>query len=107
MSEPAFRKGTGCQRCHDSGFKGRTGVYEVMEATAKIKSLIHQGASADLLQEALSRQGGLTLRQEGVKLALEGKTSLEEALSVTHSTGHVQDAVDEPEPVGAGSRETA
>ena len=79
-----FRKGGGCRQCHDSGFKGRLGVYEVMEVTPDIKRLIHHEAPTHTLRAALRQRNVLTLREEGVLLALEGKTSLEEVLRVTH-----------------------
>jgi type IV pilus assembly protein PilB len=78
-----FRKGAGCRQCHDSGFQGRLGVYEVMEVTPMIRRMIHQGAPTHEMREKLAEQGVLCLRQEGVLLALEGKTSLEEILRVT------------------------
>jgi len=81
----AFRKGAGCQHCHNSGFQGRVGIYEVMEITAEIQRLIHREASAQQLRDVFRRHGGVTLREAGVTLALEGKTSLEEALRVTHT----------------------
>jgi type IV pilus assembly protein PilB len=81
----AFRKGAGCQKCHDSGFLGRVGVYEVFEVTPSIRRLIHLGRPAHELREAMRKGGGLTLREEGVLLAIEGKTSLEEILRVTQN----------------------
>jgi type IV pilus assembly protein PilB len=80
----AFHKGTGCQSCHDSGFQGRIGIYEVMAVTPELRRLIHQAAPSHELRQAFRRQGGLTLREEGVLVALAGKTSLEEAMRVTH-----------------------
>jgi type IV pilus assembly protein PilB len=79
-----FRKGSGCPKCHDTGFRGRLGIYEVMEVTPELRRLIHQAAPTHQLRELLSRQGVLTLRDEGVQLSLEGKTSLDEILRVTH-----------------------
>lgn len=79
-----FQKGAGCRQCHESGFKGRLGIYEVMEVTPQIKRLIHHGAATHELRDRLHRDGVLTLRQEGVLLAIEGKTCLEEVLRVTH-----------------------
>jgi type IV pilus assembly protein PilB len=80
-----FRKGAGCQQCHDSGFQGRLGVYEVMEVTPGLRRMIHEGAAAHELRNAMRRMGAKTLREEGVILALAGKTSLEEVLMVTHN----------------------
>ena len=81
----AFRKGTGCQRCHDSGFLGRLGVYEVMEVSPEMRRMIHRSAPSHELRDQMRRDGGLTLREEGILLALDGKSSLEEVLGVTHS----------------------
>jgi type IV pilus assembly protein PilB len=79
-----FRKGAGCRQCHDSGFQGRLGIYELMEVTPGIRRLIHDGAPVHAVREKVRQAGGLTLREEGVLLALAGKTSLEEILRVTH-----------------------
>ncbi len=80
-----FRKGAGCKECHNSGFRGRAGIYAVMEVTSDLRRLIHRAAPPHELRDALRKAGGLMLREEGVLLALDGKTSLEEVLSVTHS----------------------
>jgi len=79
----SFRKGAGCPQCHNSGFKGRVGVYEMMEVTDDIRRLIHRGAATHDLRDKLQERGDLSLRDEGVLLALEGQTSLEEILRVT------------------------
>ena len=80
-----FRRGAGCKECHNSGFRGRAGIYAVMEVTADLRRLIHRAAPSHELQAVLHKQGVLGLREEGVLLALNGKTCLEEVLSVTHS----------------------
>ncbi len=80
----SFRKGVGCQECHDSGFQGRIGIYEVMEVTPGLRKLIHQAAASHQLRDEIEKHGGLTLRDEGRLLAMAGKTSLEEVLRVTH-----------------------
>lgn len=79
----AFQKGTGCQSCHDSGFQGRAGIYEVMEVTSAVRRMIHLGSSTADIRRSLRKDGFKTLREEGVLLALDGRTSLEEALRVT------------------------
>ncbi len=81
----SMKKGAGCQQCHDSGFRGRVGIYEVMEVTPTIRRMIHRNAPTHELREALARSGMLSLRDEGVAIALQGKTTLEEVLRVTHS----------------------
>ncbi len=81
----SFSRGAGCSQCHDSGFHHRLGIFEVMEATPELRRMIHKGASSQELCAQWRKQGGLTLREEGLLVALEGKTSLEEVLTVTHS----------------------
>jgi len=95
-SEQSFTRGAGCDQCHKSGFRGRVGIYEVMEVTPELHRMIHKGASTQELREQWRRGGGLTLREEGVLVALEGKTCLEEVLCVTHSDGQ--------EPTSAAER---
>ena len=81
----AFMKGGGCQRCHNSGFAGRVGVYEVMEVSPALRRMIHRGAATHELRDKVREQGGLSLREEGVAIALQGKSSLEEVLRVTQN----------------------
>jgi len=96
MRNRAFRKGAGCQQCHNSGFQGRIGIYEVMELTPELQRLVHRRGSAQQLRQSFRKQDGVSLRDEGVTLALEGRTSLEEALRVTHT---------ELDPTSAGKQE--
>ena len=79
-----FLKGAGCVQCHDSGFQGRIGIYEVMEVTPDIRRLIHGAVPKHEVRRLLNRTGVLDLRAEGVLLASDGKTTLEEVLRVTH-----------------------
>jgi len=80
-----FRKGAGCKECHNSGFRGRAGIYAVMEVTQELRKLIHRAAPTHELRDAIRKKGVLSLREEGVLLALDGKTCLEEVLATTHS----------------------
>ncbi|MEM1071888.1 MAG: ATPase, T2SS/T4P/T4SS family [Planctomycetota bacterium] len=88
-----FQRGAGCQQCHDSGFSGRFGLYEVMETTPELRRLIHAGSPTHEIRDTLRRAGTPTLRDEGVRVARAGYTSLEEALRVTHA--------DDAEPLDA------
>lgn len=91
----AFRKGLGCPQCHDSGFQGRMGIYEVMEVTGELRRMIHRAMPAHELRVQFTRGGGLTLREEGVLVALTGKSSLEEVLRATH----IEDDAEPLQPV--------
>ncbi len=88
-----FKKGVGCNHCHNSGFQGRMGVYEVMEVTPQLRRMIHKARPVHELREEANRGGALTLRQEAVLVAISGRTSLEEVLRITQ--------VDEDIPVVA------
>ncbi len=90
----SFKKGAGCQQCHDSGFIGRVGIYEVMEVTPEIRKQIHSAAATHEIRASLKRQGQLSLRDEGVAVALQGQSSLEEVLRVTHSDDGAPDQIE-------------
>jgi len=79
-----FRKGAGCEQCHNTGFRGRAGIFEIMEMTTDLRQLVHGAAPSHKLREKMREMGGLSLREEGVLLALQGKTTLEEVLDVAH-----------------------
>ncbi|HEY1483233.1 MAG TPA: type IV-A pilus assembly ATPase PilB [Candidatus Acidoferrum sp.] len=75
--------GKGCSTCNKGGYKGRTGLYEVMEINDELRELILVGASALELKKKAIEQGMLTLRRSGlVKVAL-GQTTMEEVLRET------------------------
>jgi type IV pilus assembly protein PilB len=99
----AFRKGAGCQQCHDSGFSGRFGIYEVMEVTPELRRMVHKAAPSHELRGEFRKFGGRTLREEGVLLALEGKSSLDEVLRVTHNEDAEMSQTGQPVPRSAPS----
>ena len=78
-----FYKGTGCDVCSNTGYKGRIALYEVAVVNDPIKELILQGASALEIKREAIRQGMRTLRRSGISKLLEGVTSLEEVLKTT------------------------
>jgi type IV pilus assembly protein PilB len=84
-SNIAFTKGAGCQDCHNSGFRGRAGLYEVMEVTPQLRRMIHQAAPTHELRAWLRKAGVKALREAGVQLAIRGRSSLEEVLRATHA----------------------
>ena len=102
-----FRKGAGCKECHNSGFRGRAGIYSVMEVTTELKKLIHRAAPTHELHAVLRKSGVLTLREEGVLLALDGKTCLEEVLAATHSEDAGVETAKPAEAVAAAPAEVA
>ncbi|MDD5428534.1 MAG: ATPase, T2SS/T4P/T4SS family [Candidatus Omnitrophica bacterium] len=78
-----FYKAKGCSKCFNSGYKGRVAILEVMPLSPKIKSLILENAQEYRIREEARREGMATLRENGIKNALDGNTTLEEVLRVT------------------------
>jgi type IV pilus assembly protein PilB len=76
-------KGKGCAKCNNTGYKGRVGLYEVMEITDDIRELILIGASALELRKRAVESGMLTLRQSGLVKIKSGVTTLEEVVRET------------------------
>ncbi len=77
------KKGTGCERCNKTGYKGRVGLYEVMEITDELRELILVGASALELRRKAIEEGMITLRGSGLRKVTEGVTTIEEVLRET------------------------
>lgn len=78
-----FYKGRGCKQCNNTGYKGRIGIYEVLEVTGEISELILAKATTVELEKAAIKQGMLTMTQDGFIKAKNGITTLEEILRVT------------------------
>jgi type IV pilus assembly protein PilB len=76
-------RGRGCEKCNNTGFKGRLGLYEVMEVDDEIKELILVGASALELRKKAIERGMVSLRQSGLRKVKEGLTTIEEVLRET------------------------
>ncbi len=76
-------KGEGCRTCNNTGYKGRVGLYEVMEVSEEIQELILVGASAREIKRKAVEEGMLTLRQSGLAKIKAGVTTLEEVLRET------------------------
>jgi type IV pilus assembly protein PilB len=77
------KKGKGCGVCNNSGYKGRTGLYEVMEVDDELRELILVGASALELKKKAIERGMITLRRSGLIKAMNGIVSLEEVARET------------------------
>ena len=73
----------GCSRCDGTGFKGRIGVYEIMEVSQSLKSIISKGGTAEDIKEKALEEGMNTLRMSATKYVLEGITSVQEMMRVS------------------------
>lgn len=78
-----FYKGKGCQACNKSGYKGRIGLFEVLAMSPEIEKLTIKKSSADMITKKAIEEGMVTMKQDGILKALEGKTSIEEVWRVT------------------------
>ncbi len=78
-----FYYGRGCDRCNNSGFKGRQGIYELLITNDDIRDLITSGASTDELRAACRRHGMRPLRDSGLRAIYSGVTTIEEVVRET------------------------
>jgi type IV pilus assembly protein PilB len=82
-SKTVVYHGKGCATCNNSGYKGRVGLYEVMEITDELRELILVGASALELKKKSLEMGMITLRRSGLTKVATGQTTMEEVLRET------------------------
>ena len=78
-----FVHGRGCDHCHGTGYRGRTGVFEVLPMTPDTRAMIRAGTPSQELRRLAVDAGMVTLRHDGVRKAAQGITTLEEVLRVT------------------------
>jgi type IV pilus assembly protein PilB len=78
-----LKKGAGCETCNNRGYKGRVGLYEVLEMSETLKDMILTGASAIELREQAQKEGMITLRRSGCRKVLDGVTTIEEIVRET------------------------
>lgn len=80
----SFVRGEGCPKCHDTGFVGRTGIYEVMVVDRELRELIARSSGTDEIRDCYRRAGGRTLLDQGIRLAEREQTSLDEVMRVAY-----------------------
>lgn len=87
-----FFKGKGCDRCHGTGYKGRVGIYEIFEITDDISKLIFANEPANVIRDEARKYGMRTLRDDALRKAEAGTSTLQEVITVT-----LMDEVEEEE----------
>ncbi len=85
-------RGVGCEECLFTGYKGRLGVYELMNISQALKEQILKSPDANKIQKIAVEEGMKVLRQEGMALALKGMTTLEEVIRVSRALDEEVDA---------------
>jgi general secretion pathway protein E/type IV pilus assembly protein PilB len=76
-------KGAGCRACRNTGFRGRSGIYELMVTGDTIRDLCVQRVNAAVIRNQALKEGMITLRQDGWRKVLQGKTTVDEVARVT------------------------
>ena len=75
-SSVTLQKAVGCPTCNNSGYRGRTGIHELLVSTPKMKDLIYRKATADEIQKLAMAEGMRTLMQDGIAKMFKGQTDL-------------------------------
>jgi type IV pilus assembly protein PilB len=83
IGDKNFYYGTGCDQCNHTGYKGRKGIYELLDITEPIRELITQRAPSVVIRQKGIELGMTTLRADGLRSIFEGETTIEEVLKYT------------------------
>lgn len=79
-----FARGTGCNYCHHTGYRGRKGIFEMMAMNSTIREMTFNREPTQTIRKKARQTGMTTLLQDGLNKALRGQTTLEEVLSICH-----------------------
>ena len=82
---PNTRKGSGCENCGETGYRGRIGLYELLVMSDAVRHEIASGADANVIRDQAINEGMKTLRQDGLEKLADGLTTPEELVRVTLS----------------------
>jgi type IV pilus assembly protein PilB len=83
IGDKNFYYGTGCDQCNQTGYKGRKGIYELLDITEPIRELIAQRAPSVVIRQKAIEMGMTTLRMDGLRSIFDGDTTIEEVLKYT------------------------
>ena len=83
LGERQFFFGAGCDECNQSGYRGRTGLFEMIKATDAFREMINSGAATLVLRQKAIEQGMRTLREDGIRSIFDGESTVEEVLKYT------------------------
>ena len=83
IGDKNFYYGTGCDQCNQTGYKGRKGIYELLDVTEPIRELITARAPSVVIRQKAIELGMTTLRSDGLRSIFEGETTIEEVLKYT------------------------
>ena len=83
IGERKFYFGAGCEECSNAGYRGRTGLFEMIKVTDAFREMINSGAATLVLRQNAIEQGMRTLREDGIRSIFDGETTVEEVLKYT------------------------
>jgi type IV pilus assembly protein PilB len=83
VGDKSFYYGKGCENCHNTGYRGRKGIYELLDITEPIRDLISQRAASVVIRQKAVELGMATLRADGLRNIFDGETTIEEVLRYT------------------------
>ncbi|MEY2487177.1 MAG: hypothetical protein QOH39_2825 [Verrucomicrobiota bacterium] len=98
-----FSRGRGCDQCRQTGYQGRTAIYEICVVTEPLRKLIMQKRDGGELKQCAIVEGMETLRQDGWRRVAQSKTTIEEVVRVTQTDEVMAETSEEAQPVVAGS----
>ncbi len=82
-------RAVGCPKCHDTGYRGRMGIFELMQVSDELRTLVTQNVDAKLIKRKAIEEGMRTLRADGARNVIAGMTTIEEVLRATEEEGVV------------------
>jgi MSHA biogenesis protein MshE len=80
LQQGSFFKGVGCNSCHQTGYRGRTGIYEMIEMTPEMTHAASQGDHIAFNQIAQKQFANYTLKRDAIRLVQAGRTTIAEAM---------------------------
>src|ERR1700675_5035863 len=96
-----FQRGAGCDHCRQTGYQGRTAIYEICVVTEPLRKMVMQKRDGGELKQCAIAEGMETLRQDGWRRVAQGRTTIEEVVRVTQTDEVMAETTEEAEPVMA------
>ncbi len=94
LKNNVFYRKKGCNLCMQTGFHGRTAIFEIMTVDDEIRKLVLKTSDANQINELAVKYGMITLQQDGIQKVLAGITTTEEVLRVTRTLNRIEDIED-------------
>ena len=83
VGDKTFFYGRGCEHCNDTGYKGRSGIYELLEINDAVRTMINERVPSVIMRQRAVEMGMATIRDDGLRLIFDGKTTVEEIVKYT------------------------